>query len=156
VLPTVARVSGAGRNGTPGRDLSPLLARHASPDRELLSRSGVDLSGALDAVAADSVQDAIHFTYDDHQAGTALADVPGQPNRIRAIRDTRRKYAIYADPTGRRPTEYEMYDLERDPNEEVNLVNRLTGEARSAAERAVRAEMAERLEGAMEEYGTRV
>lgn len=156
VLPTVATVTGAGRNGTPGKDLSPLLARHAAPDRELLDRAGVDLSPALDATPADSVQDSIHFTYDDHQAGTALADVPGQPNRIRAVRDGRRKYAIYADPTGRRPTEYEMYDLERDPNEEVNLVDRLTGEARAATDRTPRAELGERLDVAMEEYGTRV
>ena len=38
---------------------------------------------------APSVQDAIHFTYDDHQAATAMQDAPGQPNRIRAVRDAR-------------------------------------------------------------------
>ena len=28
------------------------------------------------------------------------------------------KYAFYFDPSGRAGTEYEMYDLERDPNEQ--------------------------------------
>ena len=31
---------------------------------------------------APSVQDSIHFTYDDHQAATALQNVAGQPNRV--------------------------------------------------------------------------
>ena len=35
----------------------------------------------------DAVRDAVLFTYDDHQAGTAFQDVPGQPNRIRCVRD---------------------------------------------------------------------
>ena len=51
--------------------------------------------------AAESVQDAIHFTYDDHQAGTAMTEAPGQPNRVRAVREAGAKYAVYIDPAGR-------------------------------------------------------
>ena len=55
------------------------------------------------------------FTYDDHQAGTALQDGAGQPNRIRCVRDGRWKYAVYLDPAGRAAPEFEMYDLRRTP-----------------------------------------
>ena len=56
-----------------------------------------------------------------------LQNVPGQPNRIRAVRTEAAKFALYFDPAGRRPPEYEMYDLDRDPNESHNLVDRRTG-----------------------------
>jgi arylsulfatase A-like enzyme len=88
--------------------------------------------------AAATVRDSVHFTYDDHQAATARADVPGQPNRVRCIRDSRMKYAVYLDPQGRVAPEYEMYDLERDPNERFNLINDRTGEPRQASDRAAR------------------
>ena len=90
VLPTIASVAGAPLDGeAKGRDLSPVLAAKAAPERERLRRAAVDLSGVTEHPApADSVQDEIHFTYDDHQAATALQNVPGQPNRIRAIRTT--------------------------------------------------------------------
>ncbi len=48
-----------------------------------------------------AVRDAVLFTYDDHQAGTALQNGAGQPNRIRCVRDERWKYAVYLDPAGR-------------------------------------------------------
>jgi arylsulfatase A-like enzyme len=71
------------------------------------------------------------FTYDDHQAGTALQEAPGQPNRIRCVRDHRWKYAIYVDPAGRAAPEYELYDLDSDPDEAVNLVDKRDGRART-------------------------
>jgi choline-sulfatase len=100
-----------------------------------LSGQPVDDDGAFDGLDlgpvlkgdADAVRDAILFTYDDHQAGTALADAPGQPNRIRCIRDTRWKYAIYLDPSGEAGPEYELYDLLTDPDEATNLVNKHDG-----------------------------
>ena len=56
------------------------------------------ISGPCCAASATRVRDAVLFTYDDHQAGTAFQDAPGQPNRIRCVRDARWKYAVYVDP----------------------------------------------------------
>ena len=148
VLPTILTLAGAGANGDAasagsarermrGRDLAPVLAERAAPEREALGRSEVDLGPIVEHPSpAPSVQDAVHFTYDDHQAATALQNVPGQPNRIRAVRTAGHKYAFYFDPTGRRPTEHEMYDLERDPDEARNLVDRFSGEPRRPRRRA--------------------
>jgi hypothetical protein len=94
---------------------------------------------------AHSVREAIHFTYDDHQAGTAFKNVSGQPNRIRAVRDKNTKYAVYFDPKGEAAPEFELYDLERDPLEVDNV-------AETAPRR--RAEMAEQLAAVAAECGT--
>ena len=156
VLPTIASVAGARLDGeAKGRDLSPVLAAKAAPEGERLRRAAVDLSGVTEHPApADSVQDEIHFTYDDHQAATALQNVPGQPNRIRAIRTTDAKFALYFDPTGKASSEYEMYDLGRDPLESRNLVARDNGEPRATANRTLRSELGERLRGLMAANGT--
>jgi choline-sulfatase len=100
------------------------------------------------------VQETIHFTYDDHQAATAMTDAPGQPNRLRCVRSQRAKYALYFDPTGRASSEFELYDLQRDPDERANLIDHASGEPRSSADRALRDEMAERLDALMVEHGT--
>jgi choline-sulfatase len=114
---------------------------------------GVDLGPILSGTR-DSVRDAVLFTYDDHQAGTAFQDVPGQPNRLRCVRDARWKYALYLDPSGKTAPEYELYDLETDPNEAANLVDKHTG--RGVTERAERERLRlhERLERACAETGT--
>ena len=131
------------------------MASAGTPDGELVGRAGIDLSAVLEHPApAPSVQDAIHFTYDDHQAGTAMQDAPGQPNRIRAIRTRDAKYAFYFDPRGRKPTEYELYDLERDPLETENLLGVRSGAPRSPAAAALHRELRERLELAMDECQT--
>jgi len=132
VLPTMLRMAGGGIPGDlRGRDLTPILA---SPDT--------------------TVQEAIHFTYDDHQAATATQEAPGQPNRVRAIRTATGKYAFYFDPKGRATTEYELYDLDRDPNETDNLLGVRSAEARSRWAATLRDELVERLGIAMEECGT--
>ena len=156
VLPTMLELGGVEPpRGLRGRDQTPVLAQEAAPDREPLRQAGVDLSPVTEhASPAPSVRDAIHFTYDDHQAGTALTEAPGQPNRIRAIRTPTAKYAFYFDPNGRKPTEYELYDLERDPLEVENLLAVRSGEPRDNSAAALRSELAERLEGAMDECGT--
>jgi arylsulfatase A-like enzyme len=45
-----------------------------------------------------------------------------QPNHVRCVRTDEYKLARYFDPSGQVPQEWEMYDLRRDPNERVNLV----------------------------------
>ena len=156
VMPTIASIAGAGLDDeAKGRDLSPIIAARATPERERLPKTAVDFSSLTEHGApAEAVQDQIHFTYDDHQAATALQDVPGQPNRIRAIRTADAKFALYFDPAGRASPEYEMYDLGRDPLESRNLVARDDGEPRATTNRALRSELGERLRGLMAANGT--
>ena len=133
VVPTFLGLAGgsAGHEPLDGHDLGPLLRGEA-----------------------EAVRDAVMFTYDDHQAGTALQDGAGQPNRIRCVRDTRWKYAVYLDPARRAPAEYEMYDLESDPLEVHNLLDRCTGQPRSAAHESQRRRLAERLAELCRDSGT--
>lgn len=157
VVPTLASLAGIetaeANGGFQGRDLLPVIARHTAPGRRWRS-PGRDVQAATAATPAESVQDSIHFTYDDHEAGTALQNVTGQPNRVRAVRTGRWKYALYFDPDGRAASEYELYDLDRDPDETDNLVGRLDGEPRDPADRPALEEMRERLDVAMAEHGT--
>jgi arylsulfatase A-like enzyme len=94
----------------------------------------------------DAVRDAVFFAYDDHQAGTAFQEAPGQPNRIRCVRDADWKYATYFDPAGRASPEYELYDLRSDPDEALNLADKRTGEGRTAHARAELPRLRELLE----------
>ena len=104
-------------------DIVPTLLGLAGASPEWERFDGHDL-GPLLRAEEQSVRDAVLFTYDDHQAGTALQEAAGQPNRIRCVRDTRWKYAVYLDPARRAAPEYEMYDLESDPNETSNLLEK--------------------------------
>jgi arylsulfatase A-like enzyme len=155
VLPTVLTLSGRDAPaGLRGRDLAPLLAHAAGGGSRTASRAQVDLSAVLDHPdPAPSVRDSIHFTYDDHQAATAMREAPGQPNRIRAIRTRDAKYAFYFDPNGRAAGEYELYDLDRDPLEARNLLEVRSGEPLNGAGN-LRGELAEQLDLAMEECAT--
>jgi choline-sulfatase len=156
LLPTVATLAGADPPPqAQGSDLVPILAAGAEPEADFLRRCGADFSAVTGhTTPSDSVQDAIHFTYDDHQAATAMTDAPGQPNRVRCVRTERAKYALYFDPAGRASSEFELYDLKKDPEERANLVDHSSGEPRSSADRALHEQMVERLDALMAEHGT--
>jgi choline-sulfatase len=139
IVPTLTALLGLGSNGVAGADLTPVLARHADAPDEALDAAGVDLGAAArHPEPRDSVQDASVFVYEDHKAGTAFENVVPQPNRLRALRERRWKYAVYVDPGGEAPSQYELYDLENDPIERDNLLDRSTGaplDARHEGER---------------------
>src|SRR4029453_13654958 len=106
-------------------DLVPTLLGFTGTQVDPGRFDGRDL-GPLLRGERESLRDTVLFTYDDHQAGTAFQDVSGQPNRIRCVRDARWKYAVYLDPSGTAAPEYELYDLEADPNEMRNLAGKRT------------------------------
>ena len=118
------------------------------------SLDGADL-GPLLRGESTSVRDAVLFTYDDHQAGTALQDASGQPNRIRCVRDERFKYAVYLDPAGRACPEHELYDLQADPLETRNLLDKRSGRAQRPDDARQRERLAVRLRELCEESATR-
>jgi arylsulfatase A-like enzyme len=45
-----------------------------------------------------------------------------QPNHVRCVRTKSYKLSRYFDPSGAVPQQWEMYDIEQDPNETTNLV----------------------------------
>lgn len=154
VVPTLLDLAGAPLDGTlDGTSLAGVLARHAAPEREAVRACGAGFGAVLGAVPADGVRDHALFTYDDHQAATALQDTVPQPNRVRAVRGKRWKYAAYLDPAGRAAPEHELYDLEADPDEALTLVEKHTGRGRTAAARAALPELREALAAACADTG---
>jgi arylsulfatase A-like enzyme len=103
-------------------DVMPTLATLANvPNRDAWVFKGVDLTPLLQNPAA-AVQDSILFMFDDQNAGSPNPQsIVQQPNHIRAIFDGRWKYARYFDPSGNEPEQYELYDLQTDPDELTNL-----------------------------------
>jgi arylsulfatase A-like enzyme len=125
VLPTLARIGGVPepeQYGFKGRDLTPILSNPKA-----------------------SVQDVLHFTYEDDAFPVKGADC------IRAIVERNWKYAVYYDPFSGSPTEYEMYDLARDPLEMTNLAH---AKHSTPAAEAERARLHGRLAEVMRENGT--
>lgn len=82
---------------------------------------GVDYSGIVLGSDLREPQDTIVFTYDDYQSGQPNGPYPSPPNHIVSIRERYWKLAKYYDPTGKEPTQWEMYDLVSDPLERENL-----------------------------------
>jgi arylsulfatase A-like enzyme len=125
VVPTLASLTGVPepeQYGFKGRDLSPILADPKT-----------------------SVQDVLHFTYEDDVFPVKPADC------IRAIVEREWKYAVYYDPFTGAPTEYELYDLTRDPLEMTNLAH---ASHRSPSSEIERARLHRRLVDVMDANGT--
>jgi arylsulfatase A-like enzyme len=130
-------------------DLLPTLASLIdAPDAARASWQGVDYSALLRARDPSTqpvdvhlhvhVQDHIVFTYDDVRCAQNVPQLVPPPNRIVSIREARYKLARYYDADGVEPDQWEMYDLETDPDERVNLAfpdSTLTAEQSAARER---------------------
>jgi choline-sulfatase len=126
-------------------DIVPTLASIAgTPEPEQYGFKGLDLSQVLSDPSA-SVQDVLHFTYEDDVFPVSGADC------IRAIVERDWKYAVYYDPHTAAPVEYEMYDLKRDPLEMTNLAHPSHSTPATAAERL---RLHQRLTDVMQRQGT--
>lgn len=104
LMPTLAKFAGVYdifKYSFQGSDLTPLFTK---PQGEVLDPEG-------------KVRDCIHFTYDD-------GVIPGRfeltPRRIRTLRTNKWKYSVYFNDNGSN-YEFELYDLENDPDENNNL-----------------------------------
>ena len=83
---------------------------------------GIDYSSVILNSGNGHTQDYIVFTYDDYQSGQASGPYPGPLNHIVSIRETRYKLAkYYSEDHAHLPPQWEMYDLECDPNERHNI-----------------------------------
>ena len=123
-------------------DLLPTLASLIdAPDAARADWQGVDYSADECTVhqrCKRTVQDDIIFTYDDLRCAQNVIQLAPPPNRIVSIREARYKLARYYDADGIEPVQWEMYDLESDPEERVNLAfpgQTLTSEQSAAHER---------------------
>ena len=124
-------------------DLAPTLADLLGVTSDFTSFCGKSLTTILND-PTQSVQDVVHFTYDDNKGAG--------PSVIRAIRTAQYKYAVYshADAQSQRAYpggDWELYDLNNDPDENTNL-------AGNPAYQAIQAQMQQLLEQEMASKGT--
>jgi arylsulfatase A-like enzyme len=93
---------------------------------------GVDYARIMLTGSSTAPQSYTVFTWDDWQAGQAKGPYLRPPNHIVAIRERRWKIAKYYDADGKVSSQWEMYDMTRDPLERRNLAHR--GHKRTAEE----------------------
>jgi arylsulfatase A-like enzyme len=126
-------------------DLLPTLATLIdAPTPARAAWQGVDYSALILDADAAPVQEEIVFTYDDLRCAQNIAQLALPPNRIIAMREGRYKLARYYDGAGIAPDQWEMYDLEADPDERTNLA--APGFSPSAEQAAARSRLTARLE----------
>jgi arylsulfatase A-like enzyme len=115
-------------------DFLPTLASlAAAPKGARANWAGVDYSSlVLHPSSGKSVQDYVVFTYDDFQSGQSHGPYPQPPNHIVSIREGRWKLAKYYDVQHKKPPQWEMYDLKKDPLEKTNIA--YSGYERSEAQ----------------------
>jgi arylsulfatase A-like enzyme len=125
-------------------DLLPTLASLIdAPEAARGDWQGVDYSALVRDPAAAPVQEDVVFTYDDIRCAQNVVQLVPPPNRIVSIREARYKLARYYDGDGIEPDQWEMYDLETDPDERVNLA--FPGHTPTAEESAARERLTSKL-----------
>ena len=141
MLPTVATLAGVdtSKDGIRGKDLTPIVAHHSGGSGKAGDVSFESVTSH--SAPVESVQEFTHFTYDDHQSGSAFTNIAPPPNRIRAVRSKDATYAIYLDAEDVIAPEYELYDNLRDPDQVYNLVDRDTGQVRNQKDQPLRDRM---------------
>jgi choline-sulfatase len=103
-------------------DFLPTLASLVNaPASARTSWQGVDYSDQILSRSPKPSQSYTVFTYDDFQSGQAKGPYPRPPNHVVSIREQRYKLARYYDVNGKVPDQWEMYDLQTDPLERVNI-----------------------------------
>ena len=126
-------------------DLLPTLASMiGAPVPADAAWQGIDYSALMVDADTTPVQPEIVFTYDDIRCAQNIAQLAQPPNRIIAIREERYKLARYYDGAGVVPDQWELYDLEIDPDERFNLA--APGFNPSPEQAATRARLTARLE----------
>lgn len=104
-------------------DFLPTIATlFGAPESARQPWQGVDYAdNVLRPARAKDPQDYVVFTWDDWQAGQPNPPYLPPPNHIVSIREERWKLAMYYDAAGQVPSQWEMYDLKKDPLERNNL-----------------------------------
>jgi len=82
---------------------------------------GKDYSKLVLGKTKKPVQDYVAFTFDDYQAGQANGPYVSAPQHVVAVREKNWKITKYYDPARKVPPQWELYHLEKDPEERHNL-----------------------------------